>query len=252
MTAIHVSCRAARSVLAAALVTACGHPAPGTSSLAAADRGSLPPSAWHPPSGQRCGPARLPASLPSVAQLVDTDAVAAVLGGDPMPSGAYALLSLKFDSAGQPTRAAVLETTVPTADGERVATAVANALRTQAASAAAWGVRLRVDAGAPPVLRVGRSEWCPASNVGLVDVQRSGHLATMVQRPVLVPAKWRVVVDEAGTVQMVTLLTATNYRDLARESQQDIARMHFLPALDDRAPVVSVDTISFPIVGVPK
>jgi hypothetical protein len=253
---------ASRAAVAAtaALLAACGPHAPSGAFAPAgsADRVALAESAWRPPRGQRCADAPLPAVLPAVAQLVDTGAVAAILVGQPLPDGTYALMSLKFDSAGEATRAVVIESSLTSADRNRVALAVANALRTQPRAATPWGVRLRVDASTPPRLRVGRAEWCDAapSDRGPAPPSASEKLGTARTTdpagPTIVqePARWQVVVDTAGRVASATLLTATHYPDLAHSARESLMRLRFHPALDDRVPVAVVDTIDYAISGV--
>jgi hypothetical protein len=247
------------AILAAVSLAACGPHAQSGPDVpdAGGDRVALSQGAWRPPRGQRCAPASLPAALPAVAQLVDTEAVAAILVGQPLPDGAYALMSLKFDSAGEATRAVVIESSLANADRNRVALAVANALRTQPRTAAPWGVRLRVDASTPPRLGVGRAEWCDAapSDRGSTPSapEKLGTARTIDPAgPTIVqePARWQVVVDTAGRVASATLLTATHYPDLAQATQGNLMRLRFHPALDDRVPVAVVDTIDYAISGV--
>jgi hypothetical protein len=245
----------------AALLAACGPHAPSGAGTPAGsgDRVALAESAWRPPRGQRCVDAPLPAVLPAVAQLVDTGAVAAILVGQPLPDGAYALMSLKFDSAGEATRAVVIESSLTNADRNRVALAVANALRTQPRAAAPWGVRLRVDASTPPRLRVARAEWCDAAPSNWPAVSGAGEAERMERNGpgepagvhfVTEPAKWRILIDAEGKVASAALVTATHRPDLAQATQENLMRLRFHPALDDRVPVAVVDTIDYAISGV--
>jgi hypothetical protein len=251
------------AALATASLAACGrHGMPGATDAAAGtpapgNRVALSLSTWRPPSGQRCVAAPLPAALPSPTQLVDAGAVNAVLSPAPLPDGSYALLSVKFDTAGEVTRAVVIESSLADADRNRVALAVANALRPQPHAAAPWGVRLRLDATTPALFRVGRSEWCDASRasgqaaVGGSEMigRATGGVATTVDQPVQEPARWSVVISPEGNVVAATLLTATHYPDRVHDTQLALARLRYHPALDDRVPVAVSDTIDFPITG---
>jgi hypothetical protein len=258
-------CLAARraalgAVLATAtLFAACAPHAPSGTAAASkpSDLIALSLSTWRPPSGQRCVAAPLPATLPPVAQLIDAGVATAVLTAEPLPESAYALLSVKFDTAGEVTRAVVIETSLGDADRNRVALAIANALRKQPPAAAPWGVRLRLDASTPPSFRVGRSEWCDAVPTGrgpttykLERLEKNGPGEPPGVHAVEDPAKWRVVVDAEGKVVSATLLTATHNPDLAHDALESVTRLRFHPALDDRVPVAVIDTIDFAISGV--
>lgn len=244
---------------AAALFAACApHATPGAAASAKpSDLIALSLSTWRPPSGQRCVAAPLPATLPPVAQLIDAGVATAVLTAEPLPESAYALLSVKFDTAGEVTRAVVIESSLGDADRNRVALAIANALRKQPAAAAPWGVRLRLDASTPPSFRVGRSEWCEASRASSQAVisgsemigRSSGSAATTIEQIVQEPARWSVVISPEGKVVAATLITATHYPDRVRDTQMSLAQLRYHPALDDRVPVAVVDTIDFPITG---
>ena len=248
------------AVLATAtLLAACAPRAtPGAAAASkTSDLIALSLSTWRPPSGQRCVAAPLPATLPSVAQLIDAGVATAVLTAEPLPESAYALLSVKFDTAGEVTRAVVIESSLADADRNRVALAIANALRKQPPATAPWGVRLRLDASTPPSFRVGRSEWCEASRASKQAVvggsemigRSSGSVPTTIEQIVHEPARWSVVISPEGKVVAATLITATHYPDRVRDTQMSLAQIRYNPALDDRVSVAVVDTIDFPIIG---
>jgi len=207
-----------------------------------------------------CGVAARPEQLPDAAELVDgtfgADA-ARLWEAAGRPAG-YVLLSMGYDREGVNVRRAVIER------GEGVTPELADevqravfAHRLQARPAREeWGVRLRVDLGPRPALRVGRREQCRAAPRQGEHRSASGGfgagydvrqtLASSLSAPSLADRDlvWvRVQLDAQG---MVT--DARVERTIMRGSWENrvlgyVRTLQFLPALEDGQPVPGEATL---------
>jgi hypothetical protein len=207
-----------------------------------------------------CGVAARPEQLPEAAELVDgafgADA-ARLWEAAGRPAG-YVLLSMGYDREGVNVRRAVIE------HSEGVTPELADELqravfahRLQAAPARdEWGVRLRVDLGPQPSLRVGRREQCRAAPRewehrsasggfgGGYDVRQT--LASSLSAPSLADRDlvWvRVRLDAQGIVT-----DARVERTIMRGSWENrvlgyVRTLQFLPALEDGQPVPGEATL---------
>lgn len=233
------------AAVAAAALAACA--SAGPSPALYASRGALLSEA--PPRRERaCRVADRPADLPAAAALVDADAlardVAALWAGTGLPeSGGYVLLSMRYDRQGVNVRRAVLEANVADAVADSVQALVFAHRRSVAPSAGEWGVRLRVDLGPAPVLRVGRHEACGPAPVTRtfrlggddpIDLRGSDVPQTMAEGGVV----WvRVWLDPRGQVT-----DARVERALLRQTQEArllsyVRMLSFTPATEDGYPV---------------
>jgi len=232
-------------------------------------------SDWRPPEGQRCHLLPAPDPAPTAEQLVDTAAVRAAALDAEKGLGTVrgaALYSLKYDSVGALARSALLETDLDVATLERLGAILGQALRRQPPGPP-WSARLRVDLaldlGAPPQFRVGRSEYCApaqrkervgrrAGNMEVVsvviasDISPSEHEveAALKRQMVNRKVRWEVVVSPEGRVLGANMLEPSQHPELERAAQQRVLALRFLPALDDRVPVVAVDTSVYHVTGV--
>ncbi|HEU0012222.1 MAG TPA: hypothetical protein VFQ45_00990 [Longimicrobium sp.] len=111
-----------------------------------------------------CTVMREPEALPAPDALVDAAALradaAALWAARGQPPG-YVLFAIRHDPDGVNVRREVIEHTVTDALADSLQELVFAHRRVTAPAEREWGVRLRVDLGAQPTLRVGRSELCP-------------------------------------------------------------------------------------------
>jgi hypothetical protein len=206
----------------------------------------------HP--GRACGVAPRPEQLPEPAQLVDGDfgpEAARIWEAAGRPAG-YVLLSMGYDREGVNVRRAVIErspTVTPEMADELQRAVFAH--RLQAAPVRdEWGVRLRVDLGAQPALRVGRREQCRAAPRewehrsaaggfgGGYDVRQTLSSSLSAPSPADRDLVWvRVRLDAQGIVT-----DARVERTIMRGSWESrvlgyVRTLQFLPALEDGQPV---------------
>lgn len=242
--------RAALLVALAAATAACAtaRPAPRASLL------SDSPPAYD----RSCSVADAPAELPEPEALVDAAALRAdaarLWNAAGRPAG-HVLFSLRYDPQGVNIRRAVIEHSVSGALADSLQALVFAHRRETTPAPGEWGVRLRVDLGETPALRVGRREVCrPAprdvrprlANVGF-DV-RDGY-ASMFTQPSMsdMSLVWvRVRLDERGFVT-----DARIERSLVRGQSTEMRLLNYVrtltfhPAREDGYPVPG--EASFPI-----
>jgi hypothetical protein len=219
-------------------------------------------SSWQPAAGQKCAIAKLPRDLPAAHQLVDTADLSVFLGqGGVLRYRGYALLSLKFDSAGAPTRVMAIETDLPDGAARAAELAVHTALRPQSGVAAEpraeWGVRLRIDVDSVANYRVGRSERCEPYRArgtagrqgggpppGLNDGQTVAKGRQSVSLRLVIGADGRVLdgvllsqpgASLPGTWANVESLS--HQRDFTEHLLRSLRSEKWQPGLDDRVPV---------------
>ncbi|HEX8392615.1 MAG TPA: energy transducer TonB [Longimicrobium sp.] len=117
----------------------------------------------RPGSDRGCRMATEPRALPSADAMVDsaalTQQVARLWREAGGPAG-HVVLAMRYDEQGRNVRRDVLEYRVAEQMADSVQKLVFAARRTTAPAEAEWGVRMRVDVGAEPALRVTRSREC--------------------------------------------------------------------------------------------
>jgi TonB family protein len=220
---------------------------------------SLFPAGWTPQAGQRCELSDAPRQLPSVDQVVDSAALARDLAG--APAGGYGLFTVGFDTLGMADTVRLSGGDL--ADGARTAWygAVTRRMRNRTPFPAAtgrrgrpqgWAVLLRVDAGASPAMRVGRSEECAPVLVNATALQahmqqqfaRLNWGSTIQQRPSRVMLEF--VVDSMGMVRDARVATSTGLPGVEELALQLIRLARFQPVIVNRQPIAVV--VKMPIV----
>ncbi|HEX2780465.1 MAG TPA: energy transducer TonB, partial [Gemmatimonadaceae bacterium] len=203
------------------------------------DRRAVLLSDWAPTPPQRCMIAQLPDRLPPADSLLATDAVPALLeqGGIAMARGS-ALLSLKFDSSGAPSRVKVIEGTIAEDVVPVLESVVLSALLPQRPGEA-WGVRLRVELDSTPGYRVGRSEKClptaiptPRTSGRLTHAAPLGSALSRQVEKRTQSVRLGVTVDATGTVTDVRLLNS-DADDLAKMARDIVKAQRYYPGRDD-------------------
>ncbi|HWK89165.1 MAG TPA: hypothetical protein VNP72_04195 [Longimicrobium sp.] len=205
-----------------------------------------------PPPDRRipCTVMREPAVLPAADALVDVAALsadaAALWAQKGQPSG-YVLLGLRQDPAGINVRREVLEHTLTEELADTLQELVFAYRRTTAPADQEWGVRLRLDLGVEPAVRVGRSELCPPyreEDRWIADPSRATpYFSPSAQDPWNVDARVRVrvAVNERGRV-----VTASIERGMVRADVgllEGVRNLLFYPAEQDGHPVAGETTI---------
>ena len=192
-----------------------------------------------PAANRRCRIVDADAVLPNVAAVLDTGGMPEYLrqAGITVDSG-YALLSLRFDPAGRPVRARLIEATLADSLAAPIQQAVASALLDRV-PASPLTARLRIDLAPAPRYRLGKSEFCDP-----VQVRSAGSYAgTSIGRTTgtsgltsIERLKYELEISSAGEVTGVRFLSPTSIQtqDALRRS---IMEQHWMPALDDGLPV---------------
>jgi TonB family protein len=176
-----------------------------------------------------------PAILPAVSAVVDSAALAAEIAGyaaaRPLRDGSLrALYSVALDG-GAITRLHPLDYWLPQGEAEAFTAMVRRHLRPS--TAGALQARLLVETENGVAVRLGRSETCPP-HVGTRLRLRSPALSEGQRaRPVRV----RMMVDERGTVNGVTVASGSGYPDVDRLAVQMLERRRIGPGLIDGVPV---------------
>jgi hypothetical protein len=208
-----------------------------------------------PPQDRVCRVAARPQELPAAAALVDEAAlradVARLWRGVGRPDG-YVLLTLRYDREGMNVRRAVIEHSVPPALADTVQKLVFAHRRRTAEAGEEWGVRLRVDLGEAPRLRVGRREVCRPTprepgyrtvSTGF-DVRETS--ASSVNAPSLADLSlvWvRVRLDARGYVTDARVERSFTRGPWEVRVLNYVRSIPFLPALEDGFPVPAETSI---------
>ncbi len=189
--------------------------------------------------GRHCQIVAGDAPLPDVATVLDTAGMPEYLrqAGITASSG-YALFSLRFDSAGKPVRARLIEATIADSLAMPLQQAVSSALL-ERVPPSPLAARLRIDFAPTPAYRLGKSEYCNPVLVGTrgssagtsIGRATGGVGLTTVER-----LKYEVEISSAGEVTGVRFLAPTSIQteDALRRA---IMEQHWMPALDDGLPV---------------
>ena len=194
-----------------------------------------------------CTIAHDPSPLPGVDQLADSAAldqrVSAFATQYPIRDNAmFGLYSIAFDGNGAVERVQALDYMLPQGRAEEFAGLVRGALRPQRAGRP-WSVRLRVEPGATPKLRVGRSEVCPPEMRVRFSVRAPAK--SPIQSPP--PMRVRVLVGEDGRVRSFQMLHGSGVSDLDQWVQTRLTSARYAPGLVDGAPVIAELEMSVPI-----
>lgn len=201
--------------------------------------------------GRHCRVVDPDVPLPDVAAVLDTAAMPEYLrqAGVSADTG-YAVFSLRYDSAGGPVRARLIEATFADSLAGNLELAVASALVPRA-EGSRLAARLRVDLGPVPRYRLGRSEYCEPEIL-------PRHVATdprFITQPMGPSAsrsvstyKYDVAVSPRGNVESVRFLTPMD-AELEAHLRTSVSSLQWQPALDDGAPVAghATKTISLEI-----
>lgn len=202
-----------------------------------------------------CRVAPTPLHLPAAEALVDAaalrEATTAVWAAHGRPAG-HVLFSLRFDRGGTNVRRAVLEHSLPEALADSLQQLVFAHRRALEPAEAEWGVRLRMDLGAEPLLRVGRWEVCPPR-------PRDQRLALMSSRG---PAGWdvrtegnvppdariwlRVSLNAEGTVTDARVERGSTMGVSGWRVLNAVRGIPFVPALEDGYPVPGELSLALP------
>jgi hypothetical protein len=187
--------------------------------------------------------------LPDVATVIDTAGMPELLrqAAVPVTSG-YALFSIRFDSAGHPSRARLIAATFADSLRDGVQQSVASALLDRSPGAQ-HPMRLRVDLSAHPTFRLGKSEYCKAEArtargpIGPVMLDAPGERTISRGTTML---SYEVEVASSGEVLAVRFLYPLDAQ-AEQAMRQSLMKVHWQPALDDGLPVDSRVSVSVPI-----
>jgi hypothetical protein len=189
--------------------------------------------------GRHCSIVDPEVLLPNVAAVLDTAAMPEYLRQEGVSAdGVYALYSLRYDSAGKPVRANLIEATFADSLAKPVQAAVGSALLARSAGSP-LAARLRIDFGAAPTYRLGRSEYCmPERIVENIAPDPNGIAIRMgPSTPKSITTyKYEVEVSPVGHVEDVRFLSAIDVQ-LAEDLRVEVKKQHWKPALDDGMPV---------------
>ena len=181
-----------------------------------------------------CAVSRLPNPLPAVAALADSaalkQAVDAFAQKYPIREGKmFAVYSVAFGADGRVARVAPIDWFLPLEREQELTALVRQSVRAQR-EGQPWSVRLRVEPGAEPALRVGRSEVCPARSTTRF------HLLTQAMDPTAsppLPLRVRVSVTENGQIAAINLLRSSGNNELDRWVEQSLIGRRFNPEIVD-------------------
>jgi len=192
--------------------------------------------------------------LPNVATVLDTAAIPEYLRQIGMAGDTgHAVLSLRYDSTGQPTRERMIEYTVPDSLAQSLRAVIASALLPRTAGVP-LAARLRIDLGPTPRYRLGKSEYCepevivtatPAQPVDVAIIGRSTHPVGALQSAR--QYKYTVQVSGAGEVLSVNFDSSVP-SNLVESFSAHIVHQRWKPALDDGIPVNGVGKGSVDVV----
>lgn len=183
-----------------------------------------------------CAPAQLPAELPAAAQVLDSAALLTALASQNV-GGGESVLAIRFEAAGTPVPARVLESPLPQVAADSLAALLTTHLRAQM-SGPFWGARVRVRHGAPQALTIERSVFCPPR--AKPDVTRRRLPFVIEGRgapPPPSPPRLAVLVSPDGRVTDVLIIDSSGDSRVDRSFEDDARRRRFEPARLDGAAV---------------
>lgn len=181
-----------------------------------------------------CAVARLPNPLPSVGALADSaalkQAVDAFAQKYPLRDGKmFAVYTVAFGADGQVARVSAIDWFLPRDREQELTGLVRQSLRAQPAGQP-WSVRLRVEPGAEPALRVGRSEVCAARSTSRFELLTQAMEASTTTP---LPVRVRVSVRESGEIAAIHVLRSSGDREIDRWVEQSLLRRRYNPELVD-------------------
>jgi TonB family protein len=182
-----------------------------------------------------CAVARLPNPLPSVGALADsaalTQAVDEFARKYPLRDGQkmFAVYSVAFGADGQVARVSPIDWFLPRDREQELTGLVRQSVRAQPAGQPR-SVRLRVEPGAEPALRVGRSEVCAARSTSRFELLTQAMEASTTAP---LPVRVRVSVRESGEIAAIHILRSSGDRELDRWVEQSLLRRRYTPELVD-------------------
>ncbi|HEX2189528.1 MAG TPA: hypothetical protein VHG51_11550 [Longimicrobiaceae bacterium] len=199
-----------------------------------------------------CAVDRAPEALPGADELVDTRRLAAdaarLRTGPGAPSAGHVLLSLAYAPDGANVRRDVIEHSVAPRIADSLQKLVFAHRRVAAARPREWGVRMRIDLGAPegPRFRVGRRELCAPHARGrgmftLAALTHSAFADPYAEDRFTGYTVWvRVRLDELGRVTDAALEAGPLRRGTSEAMLLNYVRsMTFDPAVEDGRPIPS-------------
>jgi TonB-like protein len=201
-----------------------------------------------------CAPASFPSVLPMVNDVLDSAALARVLGDsglrDPLT------VSLRLGSLNSEPRVRVLGKPKSASIARRMAAVVLSAIRPVPADTP-WAFRLRLEPGGAPTMSLSRSEFCPpAWKQGAVVRTQSYRMeegqAVEMQRRLEEEARlrqmviFRVLVQANGRAGDVIRVAASGDRRIDNQMQQIVTRGNYFPAKLDGAPVSAWLQVGWP------
>lgn len=203
------------------------------------------------PMDRTCRVAVDPLELPSAAVLVDSAALAAAVAEVWRQAGSpagHVLIGMRYDERGVNVRRAVIERHVPPALADTLQKLVFAYRRALPPAEREWGVRLRMDLGEQPVMRVGRSLVCaprardPAAGFGnsmagasFGDVRQSAPSPGLAESS---GAVWvRVVLDAGGNVTDARVERTAIRAAAEQQVLRYVRNISFIPATEDGYPV---------------
>ena len=229
----------ATALLSLAAVVGCGgHIHPATPHDPAA-RESLLLTRTDLAPGRHCEIVDPDVVLPPIESVLDTGAVPVYMRqtGFSADSG-YALFSIRYDSAGEPVRARLIESTFADSLAEPIDAAIASALVPRPAGAP-LAARLRIDLAAVPTYRLGKSEYCnpePLVQRSAPDPRGTGLPIGSSTSPSVTIYKYDAAISAGGEIESVRFLTSLepNLEDALRATTM---KLRWKPAIDDGLPV---------------
>lgn len=236
--------------LSLAAVAACGPrklPAPSPLDPAAREAVLLTTHDLAP--GRHCRVVDPDAPLPDVATVLDTTAVPDLLQQAAISaSSGYALFSVRFDSAGHPSRARIIDATIADSLREGVQQSVASALLDRPAGRQ-HPMRLRVDFAAHPAFRLGKSEYCEAEAVVHRGAGNTVTLDAPGERTIssgTTTLNYEVELSRSGEVLGIRFISPLDPQ-VEQSMRLSMMKAHWQPAIDDGLPVPSRVSVSAPM-----
>lgn len=226
---------------------------------------AMQPDALHPhasllsdaaprPLDRACRVASAPAALPAADALVDSAALAAAAADAWRAAGrpaGHVLLALRYDREGINVRRDVIEHRVGDALADSLQALVFAHRRRAAPADGEWSVRLRMDLGEAPALRVGRAQVCAprlrgGTESGFGTAAAAGGWGDV--RDAFVPpglselydpaTVWvRVALDSRGNVTDARLERSVGRRTYEMRVLNYVRTISFIPAMEDGYPV---------------
>lgn len=179
--------------------------------------------------------------LPNVTAVLDTAAMPEYLrqAGVAADTG-YAVFSLRYDSAGGPVRARLIDATFADSLTGQLELAVASGIVPRA-EGSRLAARLRIDLAPAPTYRLGRSEYCEPE----ILLRRVGTNPRLIAEPrgpsasrSVTVYKYEVAVSPRGNIESLRFISPID-GELESDLRTSLIGQQWQPALDDGAPVAA-------------